>query len=277
MRIGKTVFDFEKEKYIMGILNVTPDSFSDGGRFNTVDKAIAQVEKMISDGVDIIDVGGESTRPGSTPVSAEEERRRVIPVIERIRRFSDIPISIDTFKTETLKAARDAGADCANDVWSGLKDESMLRTVAQMQLPMILMHNRDNMDYQDFVSDWLCDMKNRVQAALDAGIAADRIILDPGIGFAKDYAHNLAALRHLDQLVALGYPVLLATSRKRFIGHATGVTQADQRVHGTVATTVYGAMKGAVMFRVHDVAENKQALKMTCAMMEDRNDGLLSR
>lgn len=277
MRIGKTVFDFENKKYIMGILNVTPDSFSDGGRFNTVDKAISQVEAMIEEGVDIIDIGGESTRPGAVPISSEEERRRVIPVIKRIRQFSDIPISIDTFKSETLKAARDAGADCANDIWGGKKDKEMLKIVAQSKMPIILMHNRDNENYRNFVQDWIFEIKECVEAALEAGIASDQIILDPGIGFAKGYKYNIEAIQNLDQLVALGFPVLLAASRKRFIGRCTGVQEAAQRVEGTVATTVYGALKGAAMFRVHDVAENKQALDMIQALMENGKDGLLSR
>lgn len=269
MKIRNTEFDFENKAYIMGILNVTPDSFSDGGRFTSVENAVAHVKKMIEEGVDIIDIGGESTRPGHTPVSSEEEIERIIPVIKAIREFSDVPISIDTFKAETLEAAVQAGADVANDIWGFMADEKMADVCGKYNLPVILMHNRRNNEYEDFIPDFKEDLKKSIELAISKGVAKDRIIIDPGVGFALDYEKDLTIINRLDELKSFGYPILLATSRKRFIGKATGVEKADERVIGTAITTAIGYERGARMFRVHDVKANKEALKMVEALLRE--------
>lgn len=267
MKIRNTEFDFENEKYIMGILNVTPDSFSDGGHFDTVEKAVSHARQMIEEGVDIIDIGGESTRPGHTPLSSKEEMDRVLPVIEKIREFSDIPISIDTYKAESMDLALSAGADIANDIWGFKKDPDMKDVVKKHDSPVILMHNKKVAEYKDFKIDYVEDIKESIKLAKEAGIGDDKIILDPGVGFAKNYKRDLQAIKYLDSYVKLGYPVLLATSRKRFIGAATGVDNPLDRLAGTIATTVYGATLGASIFRVHDVKANKEALAMTTEIM----------
>ncbi|MCI7238696.1 MAG: dihydropteroate synthase [Anaerococcus sp.] len=269
MKIRNTEFDFENEKYIMGILNVTPDSFSDGGHFDTVEKAVSHARQMIEEGVDIIDIGGESTRPGHTPLSFKEEMDRVLPVIEKIREFSDIPISIDTYKAESMDLALSAGADIANDIWGFKKDPDMKDVVKKHDSPVILMHNKEVAEYKDFKIDYVEDIKESIKLAKEAGIGDDKIILDPGVGFAKNYKWDLQAIKYLDSYVKLGYPVLLATSRKRFIGAATGVDNPLDRLAGTIATTVYGATLGASIFRVHDVKANKEALAMTTEIMAE--------
>ncbi len=269
MKIRNTEFDFENEKYIMGILNVTPDSFSDGGHFDTVEKAVSHARQMIEEGVDIIDIGGESTRPGHTPLSSKEEMDRVLPVIEKIREFSDIPISIDTYKAESMDLALSAGADIANDIWGFKKDPDMKDVVKKHDSPVILMHNKEVAEYKDFKIDYVEDIKESIKLAKEAGIGDDKIILDPGVGFAKNYKRDLQAIKYLDSYVKLGYPVLLATSRKRFIGAATGVDNPLDRLAGTIATTVYGATLGASIFRVHDVKANKEALAMTTEIMAE--------
>lgn len=269
MKIRNTEFDFENEKYIMGILNVTPDSFSDGGHFDTVEKAVSHARQMIEEGVDIIDIGGESTRPGHTPLSFKEEMDRVLPVIEKIREFSDIPISIDTYKAESMDLALSAGADIANDIWGFKKDPDMKDVVKKHDSPVILMHNKEVAEYKDFKIDYVEDIKESIKLAKEAGIGDDKIILDPGVGFAKNYKRDLQAIKYLDSYVKLGYPVLLATSRKRFIGAATGVDNPLDRLAGTIATTVYGATLGASIFRVHDVKANKEALAMTTEIMAE--------
>jgi len=260
--------DLGRRTLIMGILNVTPDSFSDGGKYATVDKAVAHARRLVEEGADLLDVGGESTRPGFEPVSAAEELRRVVPVLEALREDGcPVPISIDTYKGVVAEAALDAGASIVNDVWGGRKDPSLLRVAAEREAPVILMHNRENMDYgPDFVKDVIADLRACVARALEAGIAEGRIALDPGIGFAKTAAHNLELMGRLDEIVELGYPVLLGTSRKRFI---RGVLDAgpDDVVEGTIATTVLGIRQGISIVRVHDVLANAKAARMTDAIV----------
>ncbi len=274
MKIGNREFDTENECYIMGILNVTPDSFSDGGKFNNIDSALYHAEVMISEGVDIIDVGGESTRPGFTRISDDEEISRIVPVIEALKERFDVPVSIDTYKFKVASAAAEAGADLFNDIY-GLKYDNgeMAAFIAKSGLPCCLMHNRNNMDYVCFMDDLINDMRETVDIAKKAGITDDSIILDPGVGFAKSLENNLEAIDRLDMLKnELGYPVLLGTSRKSVIGLTLDLP-SDQRVEGTIATTVIGVMRGAAFVRVHDVKENLRAVKMTQAIMRGYKRG----
>lgn len=267
MQIGHKNFDLTNEILIMGILNVTPDSFSDGGKFNTLDTSLNQVEKMISDGADLIDLGGESTRPGHTQISDAEEIDRIVPMIEAIRQRFDIPISIDTYKGAVGEAALKAGAALVNDIWGFKYDPTLADITAKYQVPCILMHNRDNQNYNHLMTDINNDLQESIDIALKAGISQDAIILDPGIGFAKDYAQNMETMHNLEALQTLGYPILLGTSRKGFIGLTLDLP-VTQRVEGTVATTVIGIMKGASIIRVHDVLENKRAAQMTAGILK---------
>lgn len=266
MKIGNREFVFGKHVYIMGILNVTPDSLSDGGKFNTMDQAMAQVEKMIAQGADLIDVGGESTRPGHQQITEEEEIERVVPVIQKIKETFDIPVSIDTYKSKVAKAALDAGADMLNDIWGFLYDEKMAELAATYDVPVCLMHNRNNTEYGDFVRDVVEDLKKCLAVAEKHGVKKENIILDPGVGFGKTYEQNLAIINHLEALCDMGYPVLLATSRKSVIGLTLDLP-VTEREEGTIATSVMGAMKGCDFVRVHDVQANARALKMTEAIL----------
>ncbi len=267
MKIGNRTFDTENHCYVMGILNVTPDSFSDGGKWNEQDRAIAHVEQMIQNGAAIIDVGGESTRPGYTMISDEEEISRVTPVIRAIRERFDVPISVDTYKSRVASAAIEAGADRVNDIWGLKYDGDMAKVIADSGCACCLMHNRRESDYSDFMADMLADLRETLAIAEKAGIAGDKIILDPGVGFGKTYENNLEAIRCLDRLLELGYPVLLGTSRKSVIGLTLDVP-AMERTAGTVATTVLGVMGGCAFVRVHDVKENEHAIRMTEAVMK---------
>jgi dihydropteroate synthase len=267
MQIGNKNFDLNNQVLIMGILNVTPDSFSDGGKFNNLDASLKQVEKMIADGADLIDLGGESTRPGHTQISDAQEIDRVVPMIAAIHQRFDIPISIDTYKGAVGAAALKAGADLVNDIWGFKYDPTLAEVTAAYQVPCILMHNRDNQNYQNLMADIKADLQASIDIALKAGISRDAIILDPGIGFAKDYAQNMETMHHLETLQTLGYPILLGTSRKGFIGLTLNLP-VTQRVEGTVATTVIGVMKGASIIRVHDVLENKRAAQMAAGIMK---------
>lgn len=266
MKIGNREFDVENRTYIMGILNVTPDSFSDGGRFNELDAALFHAEEMIREGADMIDIGGESTRPGYTVITEAEEIERVVPVIEKVTTNFDIPVSIDTYKSRVAEAALKAGAHLVNDIWGLKKDPDMAQLIARSGAACCLMHNRENADYSDFIADMVTDLAESVKLAENAGISREKIILDPGIGFAKSYEQNLQAINHVDVLHQLGLPVLLATSRKSVIGLALDLPK-DQRVEGTVATTVMGVMKGCAFVRVHDIKENKRAVRMTEAIL----------
>lgn len=246
----------------MGILNATPDSFSDGGKFNEVELALKRVEEMIRQGADIIDVGGESTRPGFTVVEADDEINRVVPVIKAIKEKFDITVSIDTYKAKTAEAAIKAGADIINDVWGFKKDKDMAAVAAKYDVQCILMHNREDKPYENLMEEVKSDLEESIKIAMDAGVKKENIILDPGIGFAKTYEENLMVMKNLKEIRDLGYPVLLGTSRKSMIGNALNLP-VDQRVEGTVATTVMGIMAGCEFVRVHDVLENKRACVMT--------------
>lgn len=250
----------------MGILNVTPDSFSDGGKWNTLDHAMKHVETMLEDGADLIDVGGESTRPGHTPVGAQEEIERVLPVIEAIRSRFDVPISVDTYKGSVADASLKAGADLINDVWGLKYDPEMAPVIARHNAPCCLMHNKENTEYNNFLVDMLAETQECVNIARKAGIKDENIILDPGVGFGKTYEMNLETMNHLELFQHLGFPVLLGTSRKSMIGLALDLP-VDQRVEGTLATSVIGVMKGCAFVRVHDVKENKRVIQMTEAIL----------
>jgi len=252
---------------IMGILNVTPDSFSDGGKHNTLDLAVAHAQKLIEDGADIIDIGGESTRPGFTPVSVDEELERVIPVIQAIAaKFPNIPLSIDTYKSETAAKALDAGAHIINDIWCLKYDGQMADVAAQYQCPVILNHNRENSDYAAVVPDVVSDLTYSVELALAAGVKHEDIWLDPGIGFAKGYEENMEVHAHLDQIHALGYTVLLGTSRKKFIRDKLQV-EASETLEGIIASNVIGIAQGCQIVRVHDVQAMKKAAMLADAIL----------
>ncbi|MGM9922893.1 MAG: dihydropteroate synthase [Bacillus sp. (in: firmicutes)] len=258
---GPYTLDYSKKTLIMGILNVTPDSFSDGGRYNEIEAAVAQAKKLVADGADIIDIGGESTRPGSTKVSAEEELKRVLPVIQAIAREVEVPISIDTYKAEVAKQAIEAGAHIINDVWGGKADEQMAHVAAELDVPFIVMHNRYDREYDSFIRDAFYDIYESIRLAKRAGVKDKNIIVDPGIGFVKDVSQNIEMMQNLDTLVALGYPVLLGTSRKSMIGAVLDLP-TNERLEGTGATVCYGIQKGCQIMRVHDVKEIARMAKM---------------
>ena len=266
MKIGKYEFQVPGKAYVMGILNVTPDSFSDGGKFNQIDKALFHVEEMVSQGAAIIDVGGESTRPGHTEITAEEEIERVIPVIEKIKLRFDVPISLDTYHSKTARAGIAAGVDLINDIWGLKADEDMAAVIAKAGVACCLMHNRKQAVYGDFMNDVAADLADSIHLAEKAGIAEDKIIIDPGIGFGKTYEHNLELMNGLEELHMFGYPILLGTSRKSMIGNALELP-VDERLEGTLATSVIGVMKGCSFLRVHDVKENLRAIQMTEAIL----------
>ncbi|QEN04062.1 dihydropteroate synthase [Thiospirochaeta perfilievii] len=255
--------DFGSRTYIMGILNVTPDSFSDGGEFIGLEEALAQVSKMIGDGADIIDVGGESTRPGFTPISIEEEISRVVPVIKAIKDYFDITISLDTSKAEVAKAGLEAGADLINDVWGLLKDNKLAEVIASYNVPVVLMHNQEDCNYSDdIIREIRKSLRRSIRIALKAGIKKESIILDPGIGFGKTQEQNREVLARLGELNTIGYPLLLGTSRKSIIGSILDIPPKE-RVEGTLATSTIGISLGADILRVHDVKENKRVALVT--------------
>ena len=265
MKIGNREFDFSRHTYIMGILNVTPDSFSDGGKWNDMDRALRHVEEMIREGADVIDVGGESTRPGHQKISDEEETQRVAPVIEALKKRFDVPVSVDTYKSSVAAAAIEAGVDLLNDIWGFRYDSKMAALAAASQVACCLMHNKDEAVYRDFMKDMMEETLECARIALQAGVAKDRILLDPGIGFGKTYEMNLEALRRLDEFCSLGYPVLLGTSRKSVIGLTLDLP-ADQRLEGTLVTTVLAVQTGCAFVRVHDIRENRRAIQMMGAI-----------
>lgn len=322
MKIGNREFDIESSKdhkcYIMGILNVTPDSFFDGGKWNSLDSARAHVAQMIEEGADIIDVGGESTRPGHEQITNQEEIERVVPYIEMIKKEFDVPVSIDSYKSDVVEEALKAGADLVNDVWgfryekfygdgltkdvvssgksitysvvigeeakkrndaeilskSSIPDsDSIITKIAQITakygVPCCLMHNRPDADYTNYIEDVINDLQDSINIALRAGVSKDKIIIDPGIGFAKNLEQNLILTNRLEELNKLGYPVLLATSNKSMIGLSLDLP-SDQRVEGTMVTTVMGVMKGASFVRVHNIKENKRAIEMTRAILNEQ-------
>lgn len=261
MKIGK--HNIDGKACIMGVLNVTPDSFSDGGSHTSVEKALEQAEKMIAEGAKIIDVGGESTRPGYTFVEAADEINRVVPVIKALKEKFDVLVSIDTYKTETARAALEAGADILNDVWAGLYDGEMLALAAEKNVPIILMHNQKEEKYDNITKE-VCDfLAERAQAALDAGIAKENIWIDPGFGFAKNEAQNIELLQGLDAVCQLGYPVLFGISRKRTVDYLLGGgTAALERDMGTAALSAWAITKGCQIVRVHNVDLNRDIVKV---------------
>lgn len=266
MRIGKKDFPSGERTYVMGILNITPDSFSDGGRYNDLDSALRQAERMIREGADILDVGGESTRPGYEKIDEEEEVSRVAPVIEAFKKRFDVPVSIDTYKSNVAEAALAAGADLLNDIWGCRYDERCAALAARYDAAVCLMHNRKQAQYEDFMPEVIGDLQVSLSIAERHGVKKDKIILDPGVGFGKTLEQNCSVVKHLEDIVALGYPVLLGTSRKSMIGLTLNLP-VEQREEGTIATSVIGAMKGCRFVRVHDVEKNVRALRMTEAVL----------
>ena len=266
MKIGNREFDVKQHTYIMGILNVTPDSFSDGGNYQTLDQALRHTREMIEEGADIIDIGGESTRPGYTQITDAQEIERVVPVIEGIKARFDIPVSLDTYKSAVAEAGLKAGADLLNDIWGLKYDDRMADVIAKSGAACCLMHNRTQAEYKDFMGELMTDLEVSVRIAKRSGIADDKIILDPGIGFGKTYEQNLEAINRLEELGRLGYPLLLGTSRKSVIGLTLHVPAAE-RLAGTIATTVLAVQKGCAFVRVHDVKENREAVRMTEAVL----------
>ncbi|NLG18890.1 MAG: dihydropteroate synthase [Fibrobacter sp.] len=253
---------------LMGVVNVTPDSFYDGGRHVTVDAAVAHALKLASQGADILDIGGASSRPGAVPVSPEEEIRRILPVVENVARQFSGPISVDTTWSSVAKVALDAGASWINDISAGRFDPGMVGLAAERKCMVVLMHSRGtpetmqiNPHYTDVVTEVKQELLEACGKFLQGGVCRENIILDPGIGFAKNAGHNLDLIRGLDQIVELGYPVLLATSRKKFIGLITG-REPQERLFGTLATLASGLIRGAGIFRVHDVEEARDFLKV---------------
>ncbi len=268
-RIRGHDFLWGRKTYVMGILNVTPDSFSDGGEFFTLDAAVQQAQVLIQAGVDILDIGGQSTRPGAREISLTDELDRVIPPIKAIRAISDIPISIDTTRSEVAKAAIAVGADIANDVSGGQDDPKIFAVAAETQAPVILMHRRGTpetmqslTDYQDLMGELLTFFQTQIQAAILAGIPKERIVIDPGIGFAKTTAQNIELLQGLGWFKSLDCPILVGTSRKRFIGEILNQPEPMTRIWGTAATCCYAIAQGVDIVRVHDGLEMIQVCRM---------------
>ena len=266
MQIGNRDFKVSGKTYVMGILNVTPDSFSDGGKWNRMDAALAHVEEMLKDGMDVLDIGGESTRPDYTLLSDEDETERVVPVIEAVKARFDVPVSLDTYKSRVAQAGIEAGADLINDIWGLKYDGQMAKVIAESGLPCCLMHNRKDTDYRSFMQDVAADQADCLHLAECAGIPQDKIILDPGVGFAKSYEQNLQVINNMEQLHVLGCPILLGTSRKSVIGLTLDLP-APERLEGTLVTTVMAVMKGCMFVRVHDVKENVRAIRMAEAIL----------
>lgn len=269
MIIGNQEFLEEGHTYVMGILNVTPDSFSDGGRYNHLDAALKHTEQMIKDGAAIIDVGGESTRPGHEKITDQEEIDRILPVIEKIKQEFSVPVSLDTYKAAVAKEGIQAGADLLNDIWGLQYDPAMGKIVADSGVAYCLMHNRDKITEEMDADLFIGQMKEDAKRALDAGIKKERIILDPGVGFAKTQEQNLMTIANLDCLKALGYPVLLGTSRKSVIGYVLDVP-TDKRLVGTLATSAVAVQTGCMFVRVHDVKENVELIQMLERIRESR-------
>lgn len=267
MIIGGKEFDTKNHTYIMGILNVTPDSFSDGGKFNSLDAALFHAQEMISEGADILDVGGESTRPGHVQVGADEEMERVIPIIEALKKRFDTPISVDTYKGAVARSAVDVGADLVNDIWGLKYDKKMAEVIADTGVACCLMHNRKKPEYEDFLAELKMDMEETVALARSAGISQDKIILDPGVGFGKTYEMNMEVLGHLEELRSLDYPLLLGVSRKSVIGLTLDLP-VSERLEGTLVTTMLAVEHGFSFVRVHDVKENLRVVKMMEAILD---------
>ncbi|MBR5597485.1 MAG: dihydropteroate synthase [Lachnospiraceae bacterium] len=267
MLIGNKEFDTKHHTYIMGILNVTPDSFSDGGNYVDLDKALYRVEEMISQGVDIIDIGGESTRPGYVMISEGEEIDRVCSTIESIKKRFDIPLSLDTYKSKVAKVGIDVGVDMINDIWGLQYDENMAKVVADGNVACCLMHNRKESGYQVFMQDVFSDLASSIVKAKEVGIGNDKIILDPGVGFGKNYEQNMEVIQKINDFQKLGYPLLLGVSRKSVIGLTLNLP-VEERLPGTLALSAYGILQGCSFLRVHDVKENKEVVIMLEALKD---------
>ena len=275
--VFQTMFSELKKPLIIGILNVTPDSFSDGGKFNHLENALEHAQSMLLDGATIIDIGGESTRPNSDSVSSDEQIERVLPIIKAIRQHSDVLISIDTTSSLVAEAALNAGANIINDVSAGKNDPKMFTLAAQKNVPIVLMHAQgtpktmqENPYYENVVQDVISALMEHANEAIKAGVRKENIVLDIGIGFGKRKQDNLDLLAHLADFVALGFPVLLGTSRKRFMGMICDVSEPAELVTATAVTTALGVMAGVQLFRVHDVKENKQALDVAWAIKKSK-------
>lgn len=271
IKAGAYQLNYRNKTLIMGILNITPDSFSDGGKYTQTESAIKRAAQMVADGADLIDIGGESTRPGYTRISDEEEIERVVPIIEAITRNVDVPVSVDTYKSKVAKQALEAGAHIINDIWGVKADPEMAKVAAKYDVPIILQHNRKEPNYEFFIRDVYNDLYKSVGLARIAGVKPENIILDPGIGFAKSQEQNLEIMRNLDTMISLGYPVLIGTSRKGFIGNVLDLP-VSERLEGTGATVCYGIQKGCQLIRVHDVKEMARMAKMMDALMGKGND-----
>ncbi|MDR3556497.1 MAG: dihydropteroate synthase [Syntrophobacteraceae bacterium] len=272
LKLRDRVIELGRRTLIMGILNITPDSFSDGGRFDDYDRALARGLELIAEGADILDVGGESTRPGSAPVPAEIELERVLPIIREVRGKRDIPISIDTAKAEVAQKALEAGADIINDISSLRFDPDMARVAAESGAPLILMHMlgipktmQVNPVYQSVISEIIGFLEERMQYAVENGVERGQIIIDPGIGFGKTVTHNLKIIRDLDSFSCMDRPILLAASRKRFIGSILGRPEIEREL-GTAVVNSFGIAAGAHMIRVHDVAFHREAVRVAEAV-----------
>ncbi|MGO1923018.1 MAG: dihydropteroate synthase [Jeotgalicoccus sp.] len=258
---------------VMGILNTTPDSFSDGGKYNSVDAAVKRALRMVEEGVDIIDIGGYSTRPGYTEITSETEIERTVPVVKAVREAGvTIDISVDTFRSEVARAVLEAGATMINDQWRGTYDEKILDVVAEFDAPIFLMHNNDHSTYENVTEDMIRELQESAELALKHGVKKENIWLDPGIGFVKSREEEIEVMRNLKQLTAEGYPVLLATSRKRMVKELIGGnTDADDRDAGTLATTIIGIEAGVKAVRVHNVKMNRQAADVYMKLKGDYN------
>lgn len=268
LKIGNSTWEWGKKTYVMGILNITPDSFSDGGSYTNPEIALIQALRMIQEGADIIDVGGETTKPGAVPVSSEIEQQRIIPVIEALSKEIALPVSVDTYRADTAELAIQAGAAMINDIWGLKYDSRMASIIAEYNVSVCIMHNRTTgTDYgKDLIGTILKELEESILIAKNAGIGDDKIIIDPGIGFAKTCEQNLEVMHSLEDFKRLGYPVLLGTSRKSFIGKVLGLEVSD-RLEGTLATTAAGISKGVDIVRVHDVLQNVRVAKMTDSMV----------
>jgi dihydropteroate synthase len=267
-------FDWGQRTYLMGVLNVTPDSFSDGGNFNSVAAALIQAKTLVAAGADIIDIGGQSTRPGAVQISVAEELERVLSVLQVLRNEMDVPISVDTTRAVVAKASIEAGADIVNDISGGTFDLEMLPTVAKLNVPIVLMHTRGNpetmnqlTDYEDLMGEIYAFLERQIAIAYSAGISFDKIIIDPGIGFAKNYEQNLEIFRSLRSLTILNCPILIGPSRKSFIGRILNQPDAKARVWGTAAACCAAIFNGADILRVHDVKEMRDVSLVADALM----------
>ncbi|SHH13882.1 dihydropteroate synthase [Clostridium grantii] len=262
LKCGDFTLKLGEKTHIMGILNVTPDSFSDGGKYEALEDILKQGKQMIEEGASIIDIGGESTRPGAEEVTIEEELNRVVPAVKKLLKEVAVPISVDTYKWQVAEKVLELGAHIINDIWGLQKDERMAKVVAKYKVPVVIMHNKNGNEYRNDIMEEIKEFfRVSIDIALSAGIEKDKIILDPGIGFGKTPEQNILVMSRLNELNELGFPVLLGTSRKSMIGKILDL-EASERVEGTVSTSVIGVMLGADIIRVHDVKENYRAVKV---------------